>query len=394
LKSAADNSVNSKIASSRNIDRVITALGLEVGYSQFDSASMMSSKIALINVRVFDGARFCESSTVVIDGGLIGSSAEGAQFIDCHGDFLLPGFIDAHVHLVGEHNLRQLSSFGITTALDMTTRPQSLLDSLRSKKGVTDIRSAGIGATSPGSKHSQIPLWSQENLVSNPADAARFVKDRIAEGADYIKIITDIPGPDQATVNALVSAAQSHGKLAVAHAVSTATYAMAQEAKVDMITHAPLDAVPSAAFITRMAAEGTVVIPTLTMMERAVTGIPGRNYKHARASVNDFHKAGIPILAGTDANSSPFSPFPVPHGESLHREMELLVEAGMSTVDVLRAATSLPAKYFGLGDRGDIKPGMRADLVLLGEDPLSDIRATRCLRRVWCRGVEVRPASW
>jgi len=356
----------------------------------------MPSKIALINVRVFDGAKFCEPGTVVIDGELIGSSAEGAQLIDCHENFLLPGFIDAHVHLAGEHNLQQLASFGITTALDMTTRPQSLLDSLRSKKGVTDIRSAGIGATSPGSKHSQFPLWPRESLVSNPTDAERFVKDRIAEGADYIKIIIDIPGPDQATVNALVSAAQSHGKLAVAHAVSTATYAMAQEAKVDMITHAPVDAVPSAAFITRMAADGTVVIPTLTMMERVIIGTPGpnRDYKHARASVNAFHKAGIPILAGTDANSMPLAPFPVPHGESLHREMELLVEAGMNTVDVLRAATGLPAKYFGLGDRGDVRPGMRADLVLLGEDPLSDIRATRCLRRVWCRGVEVRPASW
>jgi imidazolonepropionase-like amidohydrolase len=65
----------------------------------------------------------------------------------------------------------------------------------------------------------------------------------------------------------------------------------------------------------------------------------------------------------------------------------------MSTVDVLRAATNLPAEYFGLGDRGVIGPGMKADLVLLGKDPLRDIRATRCLRRVWCGGVEVRPAS-
>jgi imidazolonepropionase-like amidohydrolase len=72
--------------------------------------------------------------------------------------------------------------------------------------------------------------------------------------------------------------------------------------------------------------------------------------------------------------------------------MELLVEAGMSTVDVLRATTSLPAKCFGLEDRGVIEAGERADLVLLQEDPLIDIRATRSLKRIWCGGVEVWPA--
>jgi imidazolonepropionase-like amidohydrolase len=162
-----------------------------------------------------------------------------------------------------------------------------------------------------------------------------------------------------------------------------------------MITHAPLDAVTSEEFITRMATENRIAIPTLTMMERAINGIPdpNRDYKNARASVAAFYKAGITILAGTDANSMPGAPFPVPHGENLHREMELLVEAGMSTVDVLRAATSLPAKSFGLEDRSVIEPGKRADSVQLREDLLIDIRATRSLKRIWCGGVEVRPAS-
>lgn len=224
---------------------------------------------------------------------MIGSDIEGAEIIDCNRDFLLPGFIDAHVHLVAEHNLRQLVSFGVTTALDMTTRPQSLLDSLRGKRGPTDIRSAGIGAASPGSKHSKIPIFSKDNLVSNPTDAARFVKDRIAKGADYIKIVGDIPGPDQATVNALVSSAHAHGLLTIAHADSTTAYAMSQEAKVDMMTHAPLDAVPSKDFTTKMAAKNRITIPTLTMMERAVTGISGanRDYKHARTFVAAFYNA-------------------------------------------------------------------------------------------------------
>ena len=74
-------------------------------------------------------------------------------------------------------------------------------------------------------------------LVSNPVEAVRFVADRVAEGSDYIKIIADVPGPDQATINALVAAAHEHKKLTIAHAASTVAYDMAQEAQVDMITH-------------------------------------------------------------------------------------------------------------------------------------------------------------
>jgi imidazolonepropionase-like amidohydrolase len=137
------------------------------------------------------------------------------------------------------------------------------------------------------------------------------------------------------------------------------------------------------------------VVPTLTMMEAIVTNLapPDADYANSRASVAALHEAGVPILAGTDANDSPGTPSRVPHGDSLHRELELLVEAGLSTLDALRAATSRPARYFGLPDRGSIEPGLRADLVLIEDDPLQDIRATRSIRRIWCGGSEVRAAG-
>lgn len=102
-----------------------------------------------------------------------------------------------------------------------------------------------------------------------------------------------------------------------------------------------------------------------------------------------MYRAGVPILAETDANAEAGLPFQVKHGEALHHELELLVDAGLSTVDALRAATSLPAKHFGLHDRGVIQVGKRADLVLISDDPIQDIRATRSIQRVWCGGVEV-----
>jgi imidazolonepropionase-like amidohydrolase len=73
--------------------------------------------------------------------------------------------------------------------------------------------------------------------------------------------------------------------------------------------------------------------------------------------------------------------------------MELLVEAGLSTIQALQAATSLPAKYFGLTDRGVIAPGMRADLLLIDGDPIADIKATRKIKKVWLAGVEFTGAA-
>ncbi|MFY9892475.1 MAG: amidohydrolase family protein [Streptosporangiaceae bacterium] len=357
------------------------------------------SAIVIRNVRMFDGSGLVPASSVVVAGGLIesagpGSSATdwaGAEVIDGDGGVLLPGLFDAHVHLDGPGRLATLASYGITTALDMASLPEETA-ALRGQPATTDIRSAGISAIAPGSLHSHLPGIGQRGLISGPDEAKRFVADRIAEGSDYIKIVVGSPfaDHDQATIDALVVAAHEQGKLVVAHASSVQAVAKAQAAGADILTHAPLDGVLEEAAAAFAVAAGRVVIPTLTMMAGIVANVapPGADYANARASVGVLHAAGVPILAGTDANDTPGTPSRVPHGDSLHRELELLVGAGLSTAEVLHAATSLPARYFGLDDRGTIEPGKRADLVLIDGDPLADIRATRSIRRVWCGGLE------
>ncbi len=351
-------------------------------------------KVAVINVRVFDGRRLLEPGSVVIDGGMIGTDAAGARVIDADGAVLLPGLIDAHVHLSGRRSLEQLADYGVTTALDMSTWPASLVKSLRGVKGLADIRSPGASAVSPGSLHSRIPGFPTDALVAGPEDAEGYVTDRISEGSDYIKIIIEEPGFDQATVNALAGAARRHGKLSVAHAASFAAIAMALEAQVDVITHVPLDRALDDAAVARFVADGRISVPTLTMMQGTVeqSHRPGDDYAQSRATVAALYQAGVPILAGTDANDAQGVPANVPHGESLHHELELLVDAGLSTVDALRAATWLPASYFGLSDRGVIEPGRRADLVLINGDPIEDISASRQIQRIWCAGIEHTPA--
>jgi imidazolonepropionase-like amidohydrolase len=355
-----------------------------------------NGKIALTNARVFDGRQLAGDMTVVIEAGLIGADPRGARVIDCEGGVLLPGLIDAHVHLDGPGRLETLARYGITTALDMGSLPEQT-SALRGRAGQTDIRSAGIPAIAPGSFHAHIPGVGQRGLIASAQEADRFVADRLAEGSDYIKIVVGSPfaDHDQATIDALVAAAHEHGKIVVVHASSVGSVAKAQAAGADILTHAPLDQALEPAAAAQAAACGRVVVPTLTMMAGIVLnlGRPGADYANARASVAALHAAGVPILAGTDANDSAGTPARIPHGESLHRELELLADAGLSTREVLLAATALPARYFGLPDRGTIRPGLRADLILIEEDPLQDIRATRSIRRVWCGGIEHEPAE-
>ncbi len=354
-------------------------------------------KSAIINARVFNGHSLDQPATVVIDDTLIGTDPVGAEVIDARGAILLPGLIDTHVHLNGIDTLKQLASYGVTTALDMGLWPATLLHSLRGVTGVTDFRSAGTPAAAPGGVHAHMPGFPPDGIVENPAQAESFIRARVAEGADYIKVIVESSGPgalDQPTLNAIVDAAHAHGRRVVAHAVTSPAFAMAIEAGVDVVTHAPLDHALSEAVATRMAAEGRVSVPTLTMMEGLVeqSGRPGLDYAASRASVIAFRKAGVLILAGTDANAASGVPARIPHGQSLHHELGLLVDAGLSPVDALRAATILPATHFGMPDRGAITPGLRADLILVDGDPTRDIRATRNLQRIWCAGTECQPA--
>lgn len=116
------------------------------------------------------------------------------------------------------------------------------------------------------------------------------------------------------------------------------------------------------------------VVSTLVYFE--VTGVD-KTLPTARA----LHEAGVPLLVGTDA--TPFAPL---QGESLHRELELLTQAGLTNEQVLTAATSLNADHFGLTDRGRIKPGLQADLLLVDGDPTTDITATKAITDIWRRG--------
>ncbi|MGI5499053.1 amidohydrolase family protein [Lentzea sp. CA-135723] len=348
----------------------------------------------ITNVRVFDGTGLTAASTVTLEDGLITSITPDGG--DGTGGTLLPGLIDAHVHLTGRADLDALAAHGVTTAIDMASWPIAFTTAMRTEKDTTSILSAGIPAIGPAGPHSHFGMPA-EAVVTTPEEARAHVARRVADGSDFIKVVTEAPGrggPSPETVAALVEAAHNAGKQVVAHASHADAFALSLDAGADVITHVPTLAPLSAATAARVPA----AIPTLTMSEAMVAAlpVPGADYAHARASVTALHAAGVPIMAGTDAFSAPGLPVSVAHGASLHRELELLVDAGLTPVEALRAATSVTAGHFGLTDRAAIRPGLRADLVLVAGDPTADISAVRDVRGVWLGGVEVsrsRPAS-
>jgi len=299
------------------------------------------------------------------------------------GGTVLPGLIDPHVHLVPGAPVQALT-FGVTTVLDMFSKPALVArakEEASSRPDVADVRSSGVGATVPDGHPSL--MYAPFPTLTAANQAEQFVAERIAEGSDYLKIFSGIrglwPSLDSGTIQALVTAAHVRGLVVVAHVSSTAGVEQVVSAGVDVVAHVPANAELDSALVERMAEAGIAVGPTLATIENtlgepggaAVAGDPrlaealgeawvltltsnvsgslGRgkpSYSQAEDNVRRLADAGITLLAGTDA-PNPGTVF----GASLHRELELLVRCGISPAQALAAATSEPARVFGLASR-------------------------------------------
>jgi imidazolonepropionase-like amidohydrolase len=393
--------------------------------------------LVIRNVRIFDGSRVLTGDTVIISNGKITKIGkqlavpDGAQVIDGAGETLLPGLIDAHTHVFGEV-LKQALIFGVTTELDMFTDYRLAAEVRRQQAAgrsldAADLFSAGTLVTAPKGHGTEYGLVIP--TINGPEEAQAFVDARLAEGSDYIKIIYDdgsayglqIPTISKATMAAVVAAAHKRGKLAVIHIGSLQGARDAIEAGADGLAHLFVDRAPDADFGKFVAAHHAFVVGTLTVLE-SVSGtasgatlitdpnlgpyispadaanlskaFPVRtgatsSYAFAEEAVRQLKAAHVPILAGTDAPNPGTT-----HGASLHRELELLVKAGLTPLEALASATSIPAQQFHLKDRGRIAQGLRADLLLVKGDPTTDIKATRNIVGVWKLGAAADRQSY
>jgi imidazolonepropionase-like amidohydrolase len=214
-------------------------------------------------------------------------------------------------------------------------------------------------------------------------NSIEWVDKQVASGADLIKLIAETPGLDQATLSAATAAAHAQGLSVACHAADYKSVQQTLLAGVDQVHHVPLDKALDSSTIARFSA---ISVPTLTMMRKTSEAIPALNFSASIASARALHEAGITILAGTDANAQNLAPGHPAFGQSMHDELELLVEAGLEPLQALRSATKLPADVWGLHDRGRIGSGMVADLVLVEGNPLTNISVTREIRKIWVAG--------
>jgi imidazolonepropionase-like amidohydrolase len=369
--------------------------------------ALADNSFAIRDVRVFDGETTLPRSHVVVRGGRIqalGPNAripKGLTIVDGSGKTLLPGFIDSHTHVFPGAQADALR-FGTTTELDMyNTRPD--FSKWRAQRAsldrVTeaDTWSAGIGVSVPGGHPNQ---WVPEDMprLTAGARAGDFVAARVAEGSDFIKLIIEdnatldpahpIPALTPAEACAVIAAARAQGKLSIAHATSQSNALTAIRCGVSGLAHIFVDGPAGEDFIRVAKEKGVFFISTLSLLDigtRQPTPLihPG-DFERALESARRLHSAGVPILAGTDA--------PAPgtaHGVSIHREIANLVKAGFSPEEALAAATSLPARVFALRDRGRVKTGARADLILVDGDPTTDIEDTLHIQGIWKNGFKV-----
>lgn len=324
------------------------------------------------------------------------------------GGFVVPGLIDAHVHLCldatmagveavatdpidqiedrADRNAAKLLRHGITCARDMGSRDGVAI-------GVAQRQRAGllVGAHIVAAGRGITPTGGHGWMVGVHADGAQAVAAAVAteirHGAEAIKLFPtggvlgsgshgEVVTMSTEEVAAAVEVAHAENVLVAAHVVGTAGVDVALDGGVDTIEHA---VGLSAEQARRCADEGVALVPTLTaveMLQRHAEELPA-DVRRRTEEVAQRHAAGIAtaieagatVLAGTDAGT-PFN-----HPGSLVTELEILARLGLGAAGALRAATGRAAAALGLPARGRVQPGCVADLVVVDADPIADLGA-------------------
>ncbi|RAI00103.1 hypothetical protein DLJ53_20515 [Acuticoccus sediminis] len=347
---------------------------------------------------------------------------DGTEVIDAAGRTLVPGLIDAHVHLAysgaptkaafrNEHAemsypaialraagyARATLAHGITAVRDMHA-PGGVIIDLRDAIAAGHvegprIRACGRGLSVTGG-HMDQPGWGDQTRfdgLTQPCDGAdgfrRGVRLEAKRGADFIKLNTCGPAyggpgawcrlemaPDE--IGAACDEAHRKGLKVASHTTGEEALAETIRRGVDCVEHAHFT---DDAVVELMVRSGTVFVPTLLVNERnfeidrATQGVSPVHWRWLEASrtakwetMARAKASGVTIACGTDAG------FQVTHGAMYWRELALLVEGGLSPMEALCAATATNADLLEL-EAGRIRPGLLADLVLVDGDPLADL---------------------
>ncbi|WP_234022821.1 amidohydrolase family protein [Sorangium cellulosum] len=354
----------------------------------------------------------------IVAAGARGSTAvpAGAEVVRGAGLSVLPGLIDAHFHLGGDDALPGLMLRRGVTSLRDPGQWIEAYDAARRLGPAPRLFPAGPLLDWPEPAHPESAL-----LVRDAAEA-RWAVDRLVErGASAVKVYFRLP---LGLIEVIAQAAHARGVIATGH-LETVDAAAAVRAGLDGIEHITslgtalvppreaeryrqsviadnaarfegryqifsgisLEAPRTAQLLGTLAARGTFVTPTLAVFERraggeGATDVQVRGFEAMMKLVGKARRAGVRVVVGSHGT--------VPGAErgwAYQREMELLVESGLSPMETLVAGTLENARFFHVDGRlGSVEPGKLADLVLVEGDPLADIRAMRRVKRVMLNG--------
>jgi imidazolonepropionase-like amidohydrolase len=368
-----------------------------------------------------DGSAPIENATLIVDGARIVQAGaatgirvpDGATRVNVAGKTVMPMLIDTHVHLSPTReliirDLKRRAYFGVSAALSLGADKYDVLD-LRKETipGAARFFSAGRGITMPEPGRITVPHW-----ITTEAEARKAVEELAAYKVDIVKVWVDTRDDQYKKVppeiyGPIIDEAHKRDLRVTAHIFNMSDAKGLMRAGLDAFAHGVRDKDIDDETVA-MFKERPNLILTPNLPDRGVKvdlswlkpGLPAAEFEKLEAANTDkpreqaFHAiqarnlaklnaAGVRITLGTDGNR-PWGP---------HEEMEDMVLAGMTPMQVLVAATRNSAEFLRIADAGTLAAGKSADFIVLDANPLDDIKNTRRIAAVYLRGAAVDRAQ-
>ena len=377
-------------------------------------------------------------------------SPPGARVVDLTGRTVMPALVNLHGHVgfqrgltydaanytrenIVDH-LNRYAYYGVGVIVSLGTDAGAVWSDIRRDQnagtlGGARLFTAGRGLARPDAGPGAAALRPSAYGVTSEAEGRRYVQELAAQGVAFVKIWVDDRGgsveklePD--VYRAIIDEAHGHGLNVIAHVFYHDDAEELVAAGVDGFAHLVRDREMDDALVADIVENEVFVMPNIGISERGRHAAPppwlgapilaetvapavlaratdtfasraadaaeraARSYEQMERSLAKLHAAGASLVLGSDSGVQDHF-----YGFSAHRELELMVAAGLSPMEAIATATSRSADRLGLDDSGRLAPGARADFIVLDANPLDDVTNTRRIADVYLGGAAVDRAA-